>query len=226
MSVEQSVPEFLPVLSAGSHGDPVNGACFMEYVSLLAGEKFSDKPRCVDLALTLVMQGINDSAMDDEDRALLAPLLPRTIGLGPVPRLRLNDPHGMLKPGSWRHTVEADEDRYERDCERLRKLAWPLFARRAVVNGLEARSLAKSLAYSDDVAAASLASWFEDLLNKATEDLDESVSAMQVSVLWAEWLHEAYESAMQTLGWPVLREAVCTVPEAAARVGVGAHGGV
>src|SRR5699024_5476182 len=42
----------LPVLSCGKHNDPRDGACLMEYVSVLAGEKFSDRPSCTDRLLS------------------------------------------------------------------------------------------------------------------------------------------------------------------------------
>jgi len=35
-------------LSQGKHRDPDHGACVMELSSMLAGEAFSDRPRCVD----------------------------------------------------------------------------------------------------------------------------------------------------------------------------------
>jgi hypothetical protein len=38
------VPARLPALSRGSHGHPTLGSCVMEYVSVLAGEPFSDRP--------------------------------------------------------------------------------------------------------------------------------------------------------------------------------------
>jgi hypothetical protein len=75
-----SAPEALPVLGRGRHRNPARGACFMEYTSLLAGETFSDSPRCVDTALASVLRGANDTLGDDERPALI-PLLGRAIGL-------------------------------------------------------------------------------------------------------------------------------------------------
>jgi hypothetical protein len=37
-------PALLPVLSRGKHRNPRKGACFMEFASLLAGERWSDHP--------------------------------------------------------------------------------------------------------------------------------------------------------------------------------------
>jgi hypothetical protein len=39
-----TAPDGLPVLGAGRHADPGQGACFMEFASVLAGEPFSDHP--------------------------------------------------------------------------------------------------------------------------------------------------------------------------------------
>lgn len=72
-------PEFLPVLSEGAHNRPEDGACLLEYVSLLAGEPFSDRPACVDPMLGEVARRVNDRASSQE-RSTLAPLIPRFIG--------------------------------------------------------------------------------------------------------------------------------------------------
>lgn len=73
------VPDFMPVLSFGSHKDPKDGACVMEYVSILAGEPFSDKPACTDHRLASVAWMVNDG-LADEDRHRLLPFIPRLIG--------------------------------------------------------------------------------------------------------------------------------------------------
>lgn len=77
----------MPVLSRGRHKNPARGACFMEYTALLAGEPFSDSPRCVDRELAAVLRHANDT-LSDADRHRLLPLLGRSIGLAvrpPVP---------------------------------------------------------------------------------------------------------------------------------------------
>jgi hypothetical protein len=51
----------------------------MEYVSVLAGEPFTDKPRCVDPLLVRLAWTVNDTATS-EVRAQLADLAPRFIG--------------------------------------------------------------------------------------------------------------------------------------------------
>ena len=39
-------PSVMPILSAGRHRSPRQGACFMEFASYLAGERWSDHPAC------------------------------------------------------------------------------------------------------------------------------------------------------------------------------------
>jgi hypothetical protein len=66
------VPDGLPVLEAGVHLAPQDGVCLMEYVSVLAGEHFTDQPRCTDPTLAFLARLVNDTAGDD-GRSLLAP---------------------------------------------------------------------------------------------------------------------------------------------------------
>jgi len=73
------VPAGLPVLSRGRHRDPEQGSCLMEYVSVLAGERFSDRPRCTHPALARLAQQVNDTVADTA-RPRLARLAPGLIG--------------------------------------------------------------------------------------------------------------------------------------------------
>lgn len=74
-----NIPEFLPVLSHGSHRSPKQGACVMEMVSFLAGEEFSDQPECVALSIRGEAIAINDLVSDD-NRNQIALLIPRFMG--------------------------------------------------------------------------------------------------------------------------------------------------
>jgi hypothetical protein len=51
----------------------------MEWLSYLAGERHTDKPRCVDLILRRFAIALNDN-LGDEDRQRLRPYLARCIG--------------------------------------------------------------------------------------------------------------------------------------------------
>ena len=54
------LPDGLPVLSAGRHRGKRKGVCLMELTSILAGEHFSDHPRCTDPVLAAVARAVND----------------------------------------------------------------------------------------------------------------------------------------------------------------------
>jgi hypothetical protein len=73
-------PALLPMLSPGKHRRPGNGACFMEFVSLLAGERFGDHPACTHPLLAEVARQVNDHT-SDAGRPLLVDLIPSVIGL-------------------------------------------------------------------------------------------------------------------------------------------------
>ena len=74
-----SIPNALPTLSAGAHKPGEGKACVMEYVSLLAGEEWSDTPECTYRPLAEAAQVVNDHLSDD-DRHLLVPLIGRLFG--------------------------------------------------------------------------------------------------------------------------------------------------
>lgn len=74
------IPDGMPTLSRGRHRSARRGACFMEYASYLAGERWSDAPRCTDPTLAALARAVNDSVGDDH-RAELVPLIPRVVGL-------------------------------------------------------------------------------------------------------------------------------------------------
>lgn len=76
------VPDQLPILQRGRHRRPEDGACVMEYVSVLAGCAFTDHPRCTHPALATLARLVNDWIDDDETRSELALLAPDLIGLG------------------------------------------------------------------------------------------------------------------------------------------------
>lgn len=73
-------PELLPILSRGKHRNPRKGACFMELASVLAGERWSDHPRCTHPLLAELARLVNDCT-SDAHRSQLAELVPLVIGL-------------------------------------------------------------------------------------------------------------------------------------------------
>jgi hypothetical protein len=66
-------------LSRGRHKDPRDGVCAMELVTLLAGEPWSDHPRCVHPVLAAVTRVVNDR-IGEAARDRLAPLASQMIG--------------------------------------------------------------------------------------------------------------------------------------------------
>jgi hypothetical protein len=72
--------EYLPVLSRGKHRRPRSGACFMEYASYLAGERWSDAPPCTHPLLAALARQVNDR-ISDAGRQELLELVPTVIGV-------------------------------------------------------------------------------------------------------------------------------------------------
>lgn len=75
-----TAPEMLPVLSRGKHRSSRKGACFMEMASVLAGERWSDHPRCTHPLLGELARHVNDCT-SDANRQQLAVLIPSVVGL-------------------------------------------------------------------------------------------------------------------------------------------------
>jgi hypothetical protein len=73
-------PDVMPILSPGRHRSPLRGACFMEFASYLAGERWSDHPACTHGTLAHLARMVNDKT-SDAGRARLTPLIPTVVGL-------------------------------------------------------------------------------------------------------------------------------------------------
>ena len=80
-----STPDQLPLLGSGAHLSPRDGACLMEYVSVLVGEPFSDHPRCTDAVVADLARRVND-ATSDSGRPQLARRAPDLAHTGPGQR--------------------------------------------------------------------------------------------------------------------------------------------
>ncbi len=66
-------------LEPGSHRDPDDGVCIVELASIIAGEPFSDTPRCVCEVIASFLRSWNDRATYG-DRQRLLPYAERIIG--------------------------------------------------------------------------------------------------------------------------------------------------
>jgi len=76
------LPAGMPALGPGKHSNPRQGACVMEYTALLAGERFSDQPRCTHPALGELARQVNDR-LSTTARAGLARRAPALAAIGP-----------------------------------------------------------------------------------------------------------------------------------------------
>ncbi|GAA3510773.1 hypothetical protein GCM10022234_01440 [Aeromicrobium panaciterrae] len=110
------IPDALPTLSAGSHDAQHGEACVMEYVSLLAGEEWSDRPECTHPLLAHEARTAND-LLRESDRARLVPLIGRLFGTAddsPEIRARLRIAQArqlisLLEPASRAQALAAVE---------------------------------------------------------------------------------------------------------------------
>ena len=66
-------------LRPGSHGSPREGVCVVELASLLARERFSDRPRCVCRVIAAFLRAWNDR-VGYADRQRLLPYAERIVG--------------------------------------------------------------------------------------------------------------------------------------------------
>ena len=73
------IPDRLPRLERGQHWEGSGKACVMEAASWLAGEPWSDHPRCVHPTITRVAIRANDR-LNDEARQRLWPLVLASMG--------------------------------------------------------------------------------------------------------------------------------------------------
>jgi len=73
-------PDVMPILSPGRHRSPRRGACFMEFASYLAGERWSDHPTCTHGTLAHLARMVNDRT-SEAGRARLTALIPSVVGL-------------------------------------------------------------------------------------------------------------------------------------------------
>ncbi len=73
-------------LAPGSHSSPREGICAVELASMLAGEKFSDRPRCVCRVVAGYLRSLNDRVAH-ADRRLLISYAERAVGSRAGPQL-------------------------------------------------------------------------------------------------------------------------------------------
>jgi hypothetical protein len=183
-----ATPTGMPVLSRGKHRNPARGACFMEYTSVLAGEAFTDHPRCVDNELANVLRGANDQVSDGQ-RPLLVPLLGRAIGLVVEPPPALG--RWRVSAAEWKRHREADL-RHRACTARLRREVAVRFTRALGVPSTRVDSVWSG--WGEEV------SWlFWDLMDEPSvpRRSEEYVRRLFDRL---NLLHACYELAMDDLG--------------------------
>jgi hypothetical protein len=85
--MDAAAEDFMPVLSAGRHRNARRGACFMEYASFLAGQRWSDHPLCTHPSLAALARLVNDLT-SDSTRSRLSVHVTSVIGVvGDDPRV-------------------------------------------------------------------------------------------------------------------------------------------
>ncbi len=88
-------------ISRGRHASASSGACVMELASMLAGERFSDRPRSVDPVIAALLRAINDR-LDDQRRRLLYPYAAAAVGTSGPEAVRLARLHRCQREMSAR----------------------------------------------------------------------------------------------------------------------------
>lgn len=73
-------------LARGKHSSPRDGVCVMELASMLAGERFSDRPYCVSPAIAGFLRAYNDF-VDDRLRQDLYHLASDVVGTRATPQI-------------------------------------------------------------------------------------------------------------------------------------------
>lgn len=89
-------------LSQGKHRDPGHGACVMELSSMLAGEPFTDRPRCVDPVIAGFLRTYNDG-IEDARRQDLYPLAAEAVGTRAEPAVQAERARRCLEWAQARH---------------------------------------------------------------------------------------------------------------------------
>ena len=67
-------------LAKGAHKSLSQGACVMELVAYVAGEKWSDAPQCACPVISAFMVSWNDALAEEPRNRLLKPLIPLLVG--------------------------------------------------------------------------------------------------------------------------------------------------
>jgi hypothetical protein len=188
-------------LAKGAH--PSHDAmCVMEAVAFVAGEPWSDHPKCACPVISTFLRSWNDDLLDDERDTLLRPLIPQLIGT-----------RGDVAMERRRATMAADW---------LIRVHTPAWLRLAKLDA-HADALAALPEITDFAQCPSLM----PTLNAAKQDADAAEAAARAAAEAAAWdaawdaaraaAWDAAEDAAWDAAWDAARDAAWDAARAAAR---------
>jgi len=176
--------------------------CVMEAVAFVAGEEWSDSPKCASPSIAAFLRSWNDS-LNNTDRQMLKPLIPKLVGTAASPEVE--EKRGYLAidwfvrvyTPTWLNLANLGEHAEKiKALGEIRNLA-DLEAAQAVLSA--ARSAAESAAESAAWSAARSAAW------SAAESAARSAAR---SAAWS-----AARSAARSAAWSAARSAAETAFE-------------
>ena len=179
----------MPTLSRGAHRRVNDGACVMEYVSVLAGLRFSDHPRCTHPALAQLARSVNDRVGADRTRhqlALLAPALMATATADP--RITVAVVNACLRSAAIAHTADPAASPHRFPTRRVAHV-------RARSMRLERSRWARFLARSVELwgfpsTTATQVRWALNVLQRCTAHLDAHKRDAVLVALLADTLED------------------------------------
>ncbi len=177
-------------LDTGAHQKPTQGMCVMEMASLLAKEKFSDNPTCVNEVITRSARGVNDS-VSEPDRQRLKKMLPRIMRCRrTADDKRINVRLAIYCAKSVEHLVHGRDKRQAREAiEAAEK--WL----RGEATGQECRTAAAAAAAYAAYAASAATAAASAAYAAATASAAAAYAAGHDRVLWLSDLIDAWEKA-------------------------------
>jgi hypothetical protein len=109
----------MELLGRGVHANPRRGCNVLEYASVLAGERWSSRPRSVHPALADVAGMVNDQ-MTDDNRRLLTPLAPWLLGTSTADPRAWPAITGVCIRAALAWTSEPGQPRLKADLDTVR----------------------------------------------------------------------------------------------------------
>jgi hypothetical protein len=165
------IPENLPVISGGKHSSPEEGACVMEYISLLAGEEWTDYPECTHRSLAVLAQRAND-ALPQSRRHEMFSRVNRLFGTGAIGVEETDKAVSVAIARFYAANAAAYAAAYAANAAAY-AAAYAAYAVAAVANAAYAAyAAANAAAYAAVGGGADPADVYLDLLDRALDEYD------------------------------------------------------